>query len=91
MLLTLKLPFYTYTSIHNNIAVSTIIYDKWDDFNFDIGNFPFLDGDVPSMVYIQGGQSCGQHIWVHRLKGSALASQVRKIVFIYLYTKNFML
>ena len=23
------------------------IYDKWDDFNFDIVNFPFLDGDVP--------------------------------------------
>ena len=23
------------------------IYDKQDDFNFDIVNFPFLDGDVP--------------------------------------------
>ena len=33
-------------SIHNNI-VSTKIYDKRDDFNFDIVNFPFLDGDVP--------------------------------------------
>ena len=33
-------------SIHNNI-VSTNIYDKRDDFNFDIVNFPFLDGDVP--------------------------------------------
>ena len=33
-------------SIHNDI-VSTKIYDKWDDFNFDIVNFPFLDGDVP--------------------------------------------
>ena len=32
-------------SIHNDI-VSTIIYDKRDDFNFDIVNFPFLDGDV---------------------------------------------
>ena len=21
-------------------------YDKWDDFNFEIVNFPFLDGDV---------------------------------------------
>ena len=27
--------------------VSTKIYDKRDDFNFDIVNFPFLDGDVP--------------------------------------------
>ena len=32
-------------SIHNDI-VSTIIYDKRDDFNFDIVNFPLLDGDV---------------------------------------------
>ena len=22
------------------------IYDKWGDFDFDIVNFPFLDGDV---------------------------------------------
>ena len=32
-------------SIHNDI-VSTKIYDKRDDFNFDTVNFPFLDGDV---------------------------------------------
>ena len=42
-------------SIHNNI-VSTKIYDKRDDFNFDIVNFPFLNGDVPQLpsygVYI---------------------------------------
>ena len=34
-------------SIYNGIAVSTKIYDNRDDFNFDIVNFPFLDGDVP--------------------------------------------
>ena len=33
-------------SILNKI-VSTKIYDKRDDFNFDKVNFPFLDGDVP--------------------------------------------
>ena len=27
------------------IYKSTRIYDKWDD--FDLVNFPFLDGDVP--------------------------------------------
>ena len=27
--------------------VTTKIYDKRDDFDFDIVNFPFLDGDVP--------------------------------------------
>ena len=32
-------------SIHNDI-VSIKIYDKRDDFNFDIVNFPFIDGDV---------------------------------------------
>ena len=26
--------------------VKTKIFDKQDDFDFDIGNFPFLDGDV---------------------------------------------
>ena len=33
-------------SITNGI-VSSKIYDKGDDFNFEIVNFPFLDGDVP--------------------------------------------
>ena len=33
-------------SISNDI-VSTKIYDKRDDFDFDIVNFPSLDGDVP--------------------------------------------
>ena len=33
-------------SIANGI-VSSKMYDKWDDFNFEIVNFPFLDGDVP--------------------------------------------
>ena len=27
--------------------VSSKVYDKWDDFNFEIVNFPFLIGDVP--------------------------------------------
>ena len=31
----------------SNGTVSTKIYDKRDDFDFDIVNFPFLDGDVP--------------------------------------------
>ena len=32
-------------SITNGIASK--IYDKQDNFNFEIVNFPFLDGDVP--------------------------------------------
>ena len=31
----------------SNDIVSTKIYDKCDDFDFEIVNFPFLDGDVP--------------------------------------------
>ena len=33
-------------SITNGI-VSSKIYDKWDAFNFETVNFPFLDVDVP--------------------------------------------
>ena len=31
----------------SNDIVSTKIYDKRDYFDFEIVNFPFLDGDVP--------------------------------------------
>ena len=34
------------TSISNDI-VSAKIYDKRDDFDFEIVSFPFLDGNVP--------------------------------------------
>ena len=51
--LDLEWNFYTeaafldlHLSISNDI-VSTKIYDKRDDFDFEIVNFPFLDGDVP--------------------------------------------
>ena len=39
-----------FLDLHLSIAngfVSSKIYDKRDDFDFDIANFPFLDGDVP--------------------------------------------
>ena len=44
--------------IHLSVAnafVSSEIYDKHDDFDFDTGNFPFLDGDVHrrASLYIQ--------------------------------------
>ena len=34
----------------SNGTVSTKIYDKRDDFDFDLFNFPFLDGDVPGRI-----------------------------------------
>ena len=44
-----------FLDLHLSVAngfVSSKIYDKRDDFDFDIVNFPFLDGDVPRGVYI---------------------------------------
>ena len=35
----------------SNGIVSTKIYDKRNDFDFDIVTFPFLDDDVPHMGY----------------------------------------
>ena len=40
-------PFLDLNLCISNGTVSTKIYDKHDDFDFDIVNFPFLDGDVP--------------------------------------------
>ena len=39
-----------------NGIVPSKIYDKRDDFNFEVVNFPFLDEDVPC------SPSCGQYI-----------------------------
>ena len=40
-------PFSNLNLSITNCIVSFKIYDKRDDFNFEIVNFPFLDGDVP--------------------------------------------
>ena len=40
-------PFLDLNLCISNGTVSTQIYDKRDDFDFDIVNFNFLDGDVP--------------------------------------------
>ena len=49
-------PFLDFNLSITNGIVSSKIYDKWDDFNFEIVNFPILDGDVPNspfyVVYI---------------------------------------
>ena len=38
---------HTYISFRPNDIASTKIYDNRDDFDFEIVNFPFLDGHVP--------------------------------------------
>ena len=50
-----KTPFLDLNLSITNGIVSSKMYNKQDDFNFGIVNFPFLDGDVPRslpMVYI---------------------------------------
>ena len=42
-----EVPFLDLNLSITNDIVSSNIYDKRDDFNFEIVNFPFLDGDVP--------------------------------------------
>ena len=42
-----KAPFLDLNLSITNGIVTSNIYDKRDDFNFEIVNFPFLDGDVP--------------------------------------------
>ena len=47
----------SFFDLHLSISggfVKTKIYDKRDDFDFDIVNFPFLDGDVPCSISIYG-------------------------------------
>ena len=47
--------------LQTNGMVSSKIYDKRDDFNFEIVNFPFLDGDVPrslSCIYFSAYSFC---------------------------------
>ena len=45
-------PFLDLNLCISNGTVSTKIYDKRDDFDFDIVNFPFLDGDVPGVPHM---------------------------------------
>ena len=40
-------PFLDLDLSITNGKISAKIYDKRDEFNFEIINFPFLDGDVP--------------------------------------------
>ena len=43
-------PFLDLNLSITNVIVSSKIYDKREDFNFEIVNFPFLDGDVLSSL-----------------------------------------
>ena len=40
-------PFLVLNLCISNGTDFTKIYDKWDDFDSDIANLPFVDGDIP--------------------------------------------
>ena len=62
-------PFLDLNLYISNGTISTKIYDKWDDFEFDLVNFPFLDGDVPRRtsygVYISQLYRFARASWNH--------------------------
>ena len=39
-------PFLDFKLVHNKWHSSYKIYNKWDGFNFEIVNFPILDGEM---------------------------------------------
>ena len=45
-------PFLDLNLCISNGTVSTKIYDKRDNFDFNTVNFPFLDGDVPGVSHM---------------------------------------
>ena len=55
-----EVPFLDMNLSITNGIVSSKIYDKRDDFNFEIVNFPFLDGDFPR--FPSYGVYISQHI-----------------------------
>ena len=70
-------PFLGLNLCISNGTVSTKIYDKRDDFDFYIVNFPFLDGDVPRrtsyVVYIKGKRTY-LHISTYKIRQSFFKS-----------------
>ena len=55
----------SFTTAVNFVLAKTKIYDKRDDFDFDIVNFSFLDGDVPRSA--SNGVYISQLVRFHRV------------------------
>ena len=58
----------------SNGFVSSKIYDKCDDFDFEIVYFPFLDGDVPHSIFY--GVYISQFIRIARVSSHVLISML---------------
>ena len=71
----------------SNGFVSSKIYDKRDDFDFDIVNFPFLDGDVPrSTSYGRGARWLSGRVSDSGARGRGFETYHRRVVSLRLYS-----
>ena len=71
-------PFLDLQLSVSNGFVSSKIYDKRDDFDFDIVNFPFLDGDVPrraSSQLIRFARVCN-HVTDYNARNKCLTAEL---------------
>ena len=74
----------------SNDFVSSKMYDKRDDFDFDIVNFPFLDGDVPRRLHISQlirfARVCS-HVEDFNARNKCLTAKLLKQAYRYMYHK----
>ena len=87
----------SFLNLHLSISdgfVKTKIYDKRDDFDFDIVNFPFLDGDVPRSasngVYISQlirFARVSSHVDDFRTRNKVLTAKLLRQGYRYMYHK----
>ena len=61
----------------SNGFVSSKIYDKRDYFDFDIGNFPFLDGDAPRRPSYGSNRKAMYMNWINQKTNPALKTKTR--------------
>ena len=62
----------------SNGFVSSKTYDKHEDFDFDIVNFPFLDGDVPRSTYVVDFNARNKSLTVKLLQQGYRYHKLRK-------------
>ena len=80
-------PFFKLHLSFSNGFVSSNIYDKRDDFDFDIARFPFSDGDVPrrpsdgmyisQLTYIRLARVCS-HVGYFNTRNKCLTAKLLK-------------
>ena len=67
-----------FSDLHLSISngfVSSKIYDKRDDFDFDIVNFPFLDGDIPRRPSYGSNRKAMNRNWSNQNSNPALKTK----------------